>query len=262
MGLPDLDDIRSSPALRSLILGRSVAGTLDREGWAVREGAAHAAGIADAAAEKSWGRKDLQVRVRLLVRCHHGGERLVFSRGVSRAAVLHRCEGSLEVTANVPAPAPIRIAPPKAGASAYAFRESGENRGYESFRTAASEAFAAPAAIEAEIAAYDAEVLADDLNALPDAAARAELATERLTALARHTEVVHSIVVTDAALWTVTDEQRIARVSSLRLYRSRVTTAECSWIDIVHADAFPAWAASATRHYTSTMARRGFTPAG
>lgn len=267
MTLPDLEAIRTSPATRSLLLGRAVAATLHREGWSVRKGAAHGAGVADAAAEKSWFRKNLQVRVRLLVRCHHG-ERIVFSRSETRAAVLHRtgermipdallAQAGLDPATIVPIVTPLRIAPPRSRAGAYAFREPREANGSELFRTAADEAFAAPAAIEAEIAAYDADVLMDDLNALADSRARAEHVLERLTALARHTELLHSIVVTDAALWTVTDEQRIARVSSLRLYRSRVATAECSWIDVVHADAFPAYAASASRHYTSAMRRRG-----
>ena len=267
---PDVEMIRNSPPARSLLLGRAVAATLRAEGWTVREGAAHSSGIADAAAEKTWCRKGFQARVRILARCHHAPEGIVFSPSTPRADALHvygdrPVPDALLIDAGLdPASIPDRIhvaatrmAPPKAQTSASAFREP--TGAPEPFRTAAEEAFAAPSAIAAELAAYDADVFTDDLNALSDRTEKADYAIDKLAAMGRHTELLHSVLVTDATLWTIADEKRIARVPSLRLYRSRVTTTECTWIDVVQAEAFAAYAAATSRHYTTTMARRGFT---
>jgi hypothetical protein len=43
----------------------------------------------------------------------------------------------------------------------------------------------------------------------------------------------------------------------VRLYRSRVASAERAWIDVVHADAFARFAHLVTAHYGKVMTRRG-----
>lgn len=269
MAFRDAQEIRNSSWGRSLLLARDVAAGLHTEGWTVREGAAHAAGTADAVAEKSWVSKDLEVRLRLVVRCHHGAERILFSRSAIRDNVLHVCDDPpippallaragldpAAILARIPERRTVRVAPPRARAAGYAFREPGG--GNEPFRVAAEEVFGAAGAIDAELRAYDADVLADDLDALTDPAEKADHAIRTLTALGRRTELLHGVVVTDAALWTVADEHRIARVPLLRLHRSRVASAERTWIDIVQADAFARFAQSATRHYANAMTRRG-----
>jgi hypothetical protein len=67
--------------------------------------------------------------------------------------------------------------------------------------------------------------------------------------------LVHAIIVTDAPLWTLT-ENRVARAKSVRLHRTTVVSAESQWIDVVDASAFEDYAHAATRHYARVLGKR------
>lgn len=234
------DEIRNSPEARALELGRAVAGTFRQLGWTTHEGAAYTSGLADVAATRSWERKNRETRVHLVARGAFT-ERVLFSES-SRATedvIASHAAGDL-VDFEKLAPAPPPPAAPHARVHAAAFRAE------EAFRSVANEAFASIDDILRELRAHDLDVVRDDLSAGADEA-------ETLAPLSRRRDLVHVIVVTDAALWTLGDS--IKRHPWLRLHRARVIGAEDRWIDVVGTDAVEKYAAAVTRHYASTSRR-------
>jgi hypothetical protein len=241
------DEIRNSAAGRSLALGRSVAETFRQLGWSSREGAAYSregaacvTGLADVAATRSWERKNRETRVHLVVRCELAGQALFSeaSRATDDVIASHAVGDTIELQKLPPSPPP--PAAPRARVHASAFRAE------EPFRSAVDEAFAAIDQLVRELRAHDLDVVRDDI------AAGAE-ETETLAPLSRRRDLVHSIVVTDAALRTLGDS--VKRHPWLRLHRARVIGMDDRWIDIVGVEAFAKYAAAVTRHYAAANRR-------
>jgi len=283
-----LDEIRDNPAARSLVAARGVAARLTSLGWRVRQGAVHSAGVADAAADRTWHRGELAARVQFVLRCHAGGQ-LLFSEGDkvedalasywagddlpeqrrALAAILETRDldaaailGELQRTAypaEEAAIAPARIAAPPAAIHATAFREP--RAGFEPFADLAGEAFASLDAIRNDLFAHDCEVLDGDLETLagdPRGQSPAVHAQQALAGLARTCELLHAIVVTDAQLSVLSGGNRVIAAPAVRLHRLHLVTSDQTWIDIVHADTFDDYAESITRSYERAFAKRKF----
>lgn len=242
-----LEEIRSSPAGRSLALARGVVQTLRAEGWTVREAAAHAAGIADAVAMRIWRRAGLTADVRLIVRCHSDGERVLFSAADAVAEPLRSFCFAETRTGDETPTAGARVTPPPTRVRAATFRADDA-----SFGTAVDQAFASVSALICDLHDHELEVYHTDA----DTYAEAGIAYERDVP---HVTFVHPIVVTNAALWTLSDPDRLTPRPSLRLHRTRAASGERSWIDIVQADAFTTFAQNTTRHYGNALKKRRFT---
>lgn len=95
-------------------------------------------------------------------------------------------------------------------------------------------AFIALAAVSDDLERFNREVLADDL----EDAAGTDITADEVHALHARKDVLHAIVITNQTLPSDT----------IRLEQSNVVTAGHQWIDVVRADAFPAFAESLTRH--------------
>lgn len=222
-----LDEIRNNPADRPLLLAQDVASVLLRLEWTVRQGAAHRFGIADVAASREWERKGGESRLHLVIRCH-SGSRVLFS-------TLARAEESVASLAT-------SVVAPRTTVRAAAFRAD------EAFADVVDEAFASINGVLDDIAERNRCELEEDLADGRDR-------DEALAALARRRALVHAIIVTDAPLWTLT-ENRVARAKAVRLHRTSVVSAESQWIDVVDAAAFADYAAASTRHYARVLGKR------
>ncbi len=234
------DEIRNSPEGRALGLGRAVAGTFGQLGWITREGAAYASGLADVAATRSWERKNRETRVHVVVRCEFAG-RVLFSessRATEDVIASHAAGDTIDFEKLAPAPPPPAAPPARIHASAF--------RAEEPVRSVINEAFASIDAILRELRAHDLDVVRDDISAGADE-------METLAPLSRRRDLVHAIVVTDAALSTL--GETIKRHPWLRLHRARVIGADDRWIDVVSADSVEKYATAVTRHYASTKRR-------
>ncbi|HKR66802.1 MAG TPA: hypothetical protein VJZ00_23955 [Thermoanaerobaculia bacterium] len=222
------DEIRNSAEGQSLTLARSVADALRRLGWRTREGAAHASGLADVAATRTWERRSGETTVHLVIRCAKAS-RVLFSDMQRETRDVIASYTIAESETRPPAA-------PRARVHAATFRAD------EEFSAIADDALASIDAVLQDLRDHDAEDIRDDVEAGADEETmRAQLAHRRA--------LVHAIVVTDASLWTV--GERIAKQKWLRLHRARVVGADERWIDVVTADAFEPYAAAITRHYAS-----------
>ena len=284
-----LDEIRDNPAARSLVSARHVAARLTSQGWHVREGAIHSAGVADAVAGRSWRRDELAARVQLVVRCHAGGQLLfseterttedilasycagddlpeqrralavlLESRGLDANAILTALHREMYPSGGAPV-ASARIDAPPARVHATGFREP--RAGFEPFTGLVDEAFASLDAIRNDLFARDCEVLEDDLETLetdPRGDTPAAHAAHALGELANTCELLHAVVVTDAQLSVLSGGNRVNPAIAVRLRRQHVVTSEHAWIDIVQAEAFDAWAETVTHYYERAFAKRKF----
>ncbi|MDQ3280704.1 MAG: hypothetical protein M3Q69_04755 [Acidobacteriota bacterium] len=253
------DEVQASRAGRELLLVRAVRAALAALSWTTREGVTHGGGMVDVAAEREWTRSGRTAYVHLLAHCY-SGTRVLFSKadrgkaavpsyslgdddseqrrvltaafGAEAVEKLHR--GGFRRGRAVTARSP--IAAPNARVHAAAFRDE------ESFASVANAALSSIDHVLHDLFTYDHEVITDDLTDGTDEDLLFEAASRR--------HLVHAIVVTDAALWTVEDERRIARVNAVRLHRGKVVGAEERWIDVIHATAFADHANAVTNHYS------------
>jgi len=238
--MPSHDEIRTSVAGRSLDLGRSVAETFRQLDWTAREGAAYMNGLADVAATRAWQRKDGETWVHVVVRCALG-ERVLFSEAKRETEdiVASYASGDLMDFENLQ-PSPPPPAAPPARFHAAAFRAD------DPLPAVINGAFAAIDDLLREIHAFDLDIIRDDIDA---GAGESEV----LDPLSNRRHLVHSIVVTDAALWTLGDN--VARHPWLRLHRARVIGADDRWIDVAGIDALEKYAGAITRYYSSPKHR-------
>lgn len=240
------EEIRNSTAGRSIGIIRDVAPSLRALGWMVREAAEHSAGVVDVAATRISRRKGVETRVHLLIHCH-AGSRVLFSEverevddSVASYSIadddLEQRRALTEVLGEFQMPA---VAPP-ATIAPRAKAHAGSYRGDEAFALIADGAFLSIEIVLNDLFEHDLDVLADDIDAGGNA-------NELLAPLTRRRDLVHVIIVTDAALTLVGD--RITDRDWLRIHRTRVAGAGGGWVDVVGAGAFAKYASAVTKQY-------------
>lgn len=223
--------IRDSPPARSLRLLHTTAASLRDLGWRVAESAFFDGGSADIAAARVWSRDTLHARVRLIVSGHSGTEQILFSElpatTIDDVLPSHTLAGN-EVSRRAHVPAP------RSRTHASTFREIGG----DSFRDTVEQMFDSVDAIRATLRNHDLGVIADDLEDGADANEPRRIET---------VDLIHPIIVTDSAIWTMSD--CIAPKKSVRLLQSAIIGGEHRWIDVVRADSVEAFLAATTKHY-------------
>lgn len=228
-----IHELRDSAPARALRLLHTTAAALRTLGWRVSESAFFDGGIADIAADRVWSRSNLQAHVRLLISGHSGAEQILFSELPAATTddmlAVHTLIDSGRIR-------PAVVTPPRSRTHASSFREIGG----DSFRVVVEQTFASVEAIRDTLRKHDLEVIADDLDE-----------ETRIDTV----DLLHPIIVTDAAIWTMTD--RIAPKKSVRLLQSAITGGEHRWIDIVRADSIDAFLAATTKHYESRYKKFG-----
>jgi hypothetical protein len=256
-------EIKQGTAGRAVGLARAAGAALRERGWAVREGVAHSAGTLDLVADGRWGRAGVLV----LVTTHSADSEVVFSKsepgggpvtpqtfwlGQDDAAqrraltlVLERHDAAAAVKQihKLAYPREVAIMPritaPNVRLQSSLFRESGD------FGAVVDQAFKALDAVHSDLLKNATESIDDDLEFL-----RPEEATDVIAPMIEQYDLLHNVVITDAAMWCM--GERMTACTVVRL-EQRGIDHELRWLDVVHASAMDAFFNTLTRHYTNKL---------
>lgn len=229
------DDLTSSRGLSLLGMARRAAQTLRTSEWSVREAAMLEGAVVDLVAMRRWEQKAISADVRLLIHCDAGQDRVLASSTESVAESLPAfC--FVERFGDDTLGSRARIAPPPLRAKGSLFHADDP--------TAIELAFVAVDAMWRALGEHETEVAADDL---------ADPAESN-----PHVTLIHSIVLTDAPIQVLGDNDRTRTQSAVRLIRTAAASGERTWIDVVNADGFESYVESITRYYAGAMKKRRF----
>ncbi|HEX2836086.1 MAG TPA: hypothetical protein VHW00_23985 [Thermoanaerobaculia bacterium] len=229
-----LDTLRTSPAVRFLGLTRRGASALRNHGWSVREAAVIGGDVADHVAIRRWEQKRMTADVRLVVRYDGTSSPIVFSATESAAEAL-RAFGE-----------PALITPPAMRVKAALFSSDDP-----AFATLLDDAFYTTRALVHALDEHQRDVEATDAETYRESELTPGPATP-------HATLIHGVVLTEAPLWLLGENDRLSSRASIRVIRTSGASGEREWIDVVQSDSFDAYAESVTRHYVAAMKKRKF----
>lgn len=229
-----LETLRTSPAVHFLGIARRGASALRNHGWSVREAAVIGGDVADHVAIRRWESKGMTADVRLVVRYDGTSSPIVFSATESAAEAL-RAFGE-----------PALIAPPAMRVKAALFSSDDP-----AFATLLDDAFYTNRALVHALDEHQRDVEATDAETYRES----DLTPQQSTP---HATLIHGIVITEAPLWLLSDNDRLTSRTSARVIRTNGASGEREWIDVVNIDPFDTYAETITRHYATAMKKRKF----
>lgn len=126
---------------------------------------------------------------------------------------------------------------------------------------ATRETFAAINGVTAENFADLADELGFEIAEVVEGADVEDAAFERLLNAASSVDLYHPVIVTDAKLFELTDDEQLLPLTWARVEQTRLASRERRWIDLVDAEAFPEYAASLSAWYERWFAKQRAEPA-
>jgi hypothetical protein len=257
-----------TPAAASFPRIRIAADVLRGLEWVVAEAATFSGGSIDVSAQRRFNRPPLGATVRLAVFCNDtpAGDVTILDTPAVDATPASYALGDddrsqREAIARALAP---YVAPAVALAALHAAAYPHERSLVEPCRVPApparlaagsltgldpAPAYAAIDALRADLLAFDLDVIADDLSLIDDADERAAHAAASLAFRAASCDLLHIVLLTDAAI----------PAPSIRLVRTPFAGAELQWIDVVESGAAADYFARITSHYDAQFRGRHFT---